>query len=266
MFDEERLHAIFGPGEGEYYSSLPPAQEGEHFYWGAYPADELAYEEFIRWILLLGDRSTANPVPARPFSLDALDLGNGEPVRFRHGIVDWANERENTPLLRGKIAGGWIDPDCLHVGGFSYVRNKTRKELGTFHPPTEVSLERREFSFVTLAAPTWIEDRSRGDETLINRLILPVVELKGTPHNTLYGWLDLMFAFASGDELVYYSRYAPSRRILALAQEHGVQLTHISLVHDHREGDKYRGGRSASPCANSMWLPSRRMNACSLSR
>ena len=42
--------------------------------------------------------------------------------------------------------------------------------------------------------------------------------------DNLYGWLRVVFAYATGKPFVYYSRYVPSARVFQLAREHDVRL------------------------------------------
>jgi hypothetical protein len=189
----------------------------ERYAWGAYPADERRYEEFVQWVLSLAGTGGAWP---------PMDTGRNAVATFRNGIVDWTSTEEDSPLLKGEIPGGWIDPDCLHVGAVSRVRDDTRRLL-SLEP--EVAVERREFSFVTLDAPTWVEDSLRRYRSLFRQLISDLVDLQGTRHDNLLGWLDLMFGFCAGKPLAYFSRYVPGDGIQDIAGRHGVELVHMPL-------------------------------------
>lgn len=225
MIEDRRIDALFGTGSGEMYSTLPLPEDGEEYAWGAYPTDERRYEEFIQWVLSLGGREGAKPVFPGTGAPDETDVRQA--VAFSNGIVDWTNADEETPLLQGELPGGWIDPDCLHVGGASRVRDDTRRVLGEV--PAQVFLERRELSFITLDVPTWVEDRNRRSESLYERLIADLVDLKETERDTLYGWLEVVFRFCAGKPLVYYSRYVPGEQIRFIADLNGVRLTHVPL-------------------------------------
>lgn len=218
MGEDKRIELLYGSGSGELYSELPLPGPDEKYAWGAYPEDERRYEQFVQWVLTLAGTEGRWPP----------DVARGDSVAtFSNGIVDWTSAEEDSPLLQGALPGGWIDPDCLHIGAASRVRNDTRRLLSL--APAEVALERREFSFVTLDAPTWIEDSLRRSNSLFDRLISDLVALIGTEKDTLYGWLDLIARFCAGKPLAYCSRYVPSERIHAIARSHGVQLVHLPL-------------------------------------
>lgn len=202
---------------GDLLSGLPVPADGEQHAWGTYPADERRYEEFIQWVLSLA--GTGGEWPPGGTGTNAV-------AAFSNGIVDWTGTEEDSPLLRGEIPGGWIDPDCLHVGAVSRVRDDTRRLL-SLEP--EIALERREFSFVTLDAPTWVEDSLRRHRSLFRQLISDLVDLQGTGYDNLYGWLDLMFGFCAGKPLAYFSRYIPGEQIRDIAGRYGVDLVYMPL-------------------------------------
>jgi hypothetical protein len=185
----------------------PPPEPGEKRFWGAHPADELAYQDFIRSIL--ASASTA--------------LGTG----ITNAVLDWTSGDEDTPVLRGEVPGGWADPDCLDAGGVSRVRDDRDALLQEV--PAHVRILAREFSFVTLDAPTWIEDRNRRDGSLYTRLIKSLVELEARGPDDLYTWLDRICAFCAGDPLAYLSRYRPSATIGGIARAHHVTLQPLPL-------------------------------------
>jgi hypothetical protein len=226
LIDAKNIAALFGPGRGEYYSDLPAPQPGERFHWGAYPSDEIAYEELIDWLLILAGMH--NPAaPHQPLGWESFVTKRyGDPTRFRHAVIDWTSRSERSPILTGEVPGGWIDPDCLHLGGVSRVRHDTKVALT--ERPGLVNLERRELSFVTRALPTWIEDRENRN-SLYYWLIAPLVRLRGSPDDQLYGWLDLMFAFCAGEPVAYYSSYEPSRFVYDVAEKRNLSLTHTPL-------------------------------------
>jgi hypothetical protein len=213
--------------EDEYlYTELPPPTLNDPCYWGAHPSDELEYDCFIRQALTRATREIA----ARSWggsSHDAPAWLGEDLVLITNGIVDWTNTSEASSVLLNHLPGGWIDPDCLRVGGVSRVLDGTRILLAEV--PGEINLEWREFSFITLDAPTWTEDPDRRAETLYHQLIRPLVELQDTKDDTLSGWLEYMFGCCEGKHVAYYSRYVPSALIHAIARAHGVHLIHIPL-------------------------------------
>lgn len=215
MLGDGRVEPPFGSDAEDLYNDLPAPLPGEPYAWGAYPTDERRYEEFIRQALAQVHWSPGlYPDPSR-----------SQP--YRNGIVDWANREEDSPFLQGLEEGGWIDPDCLQVGSASRVRNGSRRILALM--PGDVALEYRAFSFITLDAPTWVEDPAHREASLYQRLIRRLVELQGTGNDNLYGWLDLMFRFCAHQPLVYYSRYVPSERVRDIAWQRGVELFHVPL-------------------------------------
>jgi hypothetical protein len=211
----------------ELVADLPERREDEPRFWGGDPMDEVAYIEFIQWVLLLAGTNGPTLTHTQVDGVDIVAIGEGNAPTFRNAIVDWGNAEEQSPILQGQIRGGWIDPDCTTVGGVSWVREETRTLL--LEEPGEVALEQREFSFITIDTPTWIEDSRHEYESLFHRLISPLVELQGSPSDNLSGWLDAMFAFASGKPVAYFSRYRPSGKIHRIAERHEVALTHIPL-------------------------------------
>ena len=217
----------YGPDHDVLHTELPPPVLDDPCYWGAYPADELAYDCFVRQALTCATREVA--------ARHRGELGHNAPAWWRdalvlitNGIVDWTNTSEASPVLLNHLFGGWIDPDCLRVGSVSRVLDRTRILLAEV--PGEINLEWREFSFITLDAPTWSEDPDRRAETLYHQLIRPLVELQWTKHDTLSGWLEYMFGFCEGKHVAYYSHYVPSTLIHEIARAHGVHLIHIPLL------------------------------------
>jgi hypothetical protein len=227
MAHRNDMTALFTPDIKQFVRPLPDAHANERRYWGAYPADELAYEKFIRWALALARHNQPASQFRGPPEHDGIQSDGRRPQKFTNGIIDWTSSSESASVLQGTTLGGWIDPDCAHVGGMSRVRNDTRVAIAT--EPAGVNLERREWSFITLDAPTWMTDASRRSEGLYPRLIRPVVELVGSRDDNLYGWLDLVFSFCAGKTVVYYSRYVPSVLIGRIAAAHAVRLTHRSM-------------------------------------
>lgn len=204
----------------EDYLTLPPAGPGEPRYWGAHPADELAYETFIR------------------YSLSAASFTTG--VTITSAVLDWTSAAEDRPVLAGEEPGGWSDPDCLDVGGVSRVCDDRDETLQV--APAHVRLLARQFSFLTLDAPTWSERREERDSTLYTRLIKPLTELEERRPNDLYAWLDRICDFCAGKPLVYLARYRPSAAIAGIARSHNVALYPLPLV-DLGEGPLARNQR-----------------------
>jgi hypothetical protein len=95
--------------------------------------------------------------------------------------------------------------------------------------PAHVRILAREFSFLTLDAPTWIEDRALRDGSLYTRLIKSLAELEGCGPDDLYAWLDRICAFCVGKPLAYLSRYRPSATIGGIARAHRVTLQPLPL-------------------------------------
>jgi hypothetical protein len=92
--------------------------------------------------------------------------------------------------------------------------------------PCHVTLRRREFSMITLDAPTsFAADESR---SFYARVIEPLVNL-APRRDHLYAWLDVMFRFCAGKAIGYCSRYAPGPRIRAIAERYGARVIHVPL-------------------------------------
>ena len=222
------------------YEGLPDARTGETFRWHAYPPDQEAYEEFVRYALRQASQSDPVEGPSLPF-VNGLEGGLDvrTTIRFwhedqiyvrqhqrtsdtiRNGIIDWSNRTEDSEILRGggKPAPGWNDPDSTVIGCVSrVVGHETIAKQGQ----SEVTLRPREWSFVTLDHPTF-ETRS-GSGALWERVIMPLVDLEKGSDDDVYGWLELVFQFCEGKPFVYYSQYVPSARIYALARSHKVRL------------------------------------------
>jgi len=221
------------------YEGLPDARPGEAFHWHAYPPDQDAYEEFVRYALRRASQVDPVDGPSVPFvnGLEGgLDLRTT--IRFwhedqiyvrqhqrtsdivRNGVIDWSNRSEDSKNLRGGVrpAPGWNDPDATAIGSVSReVTQDTIRKQGR----SVVTRRTREWSFVTLDHPTF-ETRS-GSGALWERVILPLVDLEKR-RDDVYGWLEIVFQFCEGKPFVYYSQYVPSARIYALARSHKVRL------------------------------------------
>jgi hypothetical protein len=64
-----------------------------------------------------------------------------------------------------------------------------------------------------------------GRETFYDTVIAKLVDIQGeSKSDNLYGWLRVVFAYATGKPFVYCSRYVPSARVFRLAREYDVQL------------------------------------------
>ncbi len=185
------------------YQVMPLAEPGEVHAWMGYPPDDDRYETFVACLL----------------EHASLRLG----VRITNGIIDFTSRTERSAVLRGAARGGWIDPSLEQVGSASRetVPHEVLQDL-----PCHVTLRQREFSLVTLDAPTsFPPDES---QSFHSRVIEALVRL--TPRKDhVCGWLELMFRFCVGKPAVYYSRYVPGPRIQAIAGRHGVPLLHLPL-------------------------------------
>lgn len=221
--DTRGIDALFAPRDDDLYLDLPPPIAGELTFWGAHPADEVSYERFIDWVLILASKDGAVVPMRQEEDWHEEVAAHG----FRHALIDWTSQTEGTGLHRGAVPGGWIVPDCLRLGGTTRVRNDTRRLLASL--PGECNLERREFSFVTSEVPTWIEDDSRRDHSLFEQLISPLVYLQGTSRDNLHGWLDQICEFCAGEPVAFISRYTPSPAAIAIGNRHGVTLAHMPL-------------------------------------
>lgn len=248
------------------YADLPDAG-WEPSDWSAFPPDEESYEAFIRHVLLLASRKMVREAKSEPFSTglrDGIDVratvrnwSNGEvhvrvdegrSLNITNGAIDYVSDSEDAAMLRGVRAPsriaiglldprsprfnedhdtGWLDPDCLHVGGVS--REATPGEiLQEDGEPCLVVRRQREFSFVTLDVPNWYRGHENDRKDFIGRVTLPLASLPKQEDN-LYGWLRVMFSFCRGKPFAYFSKYLPSARIHAVAAEFGVKVIHIPL-------------------------------------
>src|SRR5262245_58019675 len=162
------------------YEMLPLAEPEDVRAWTGYPLDDERYETFIACLL----------------EHASLRLG----VAVTNGIIDFTSDTEQSAVLQGVAPGGWIDPSLEHVGSGS--RETTAHEV-LQELPCLVTLRRREFSMVTLDAPTSF--RSDESQSFYSHVIEHLVKLpRRTDH--VYGWLDVMFRCCAGKPIVYYSR------------------------------------------------------------
>ena len=190
------------------FDSRRPLAE-EKRYWDTYPAEKRDYEAFVADILRRAGDELAPP------------------IMITNGIVDWTSSDESSEVLQGVAAGGWIDPDCERVGSVSRELNSTTEVIQ--ETPFHLQRDYREFSFITLDTPTVEADKPAMESVFRKRVITPLIEMKSSPDDNLYGWLDVMFAFCSGKPVAYFSRYVPSEEVHAIARRHGVQVVHRPL-------------------------------------
>ena len=222
-----------------HYEELPDARRGETFRWHAYPPDQEACEDFVRYALRRASQLDLVDGPSVPF-VSGLEGGLDvrTTIRFwhedqvyvrrhlqgsesiRNGVIDWTSRAEDSRILRGGGGPepGWNDPDSTVIGMVSrVVGHETISKQGK----SAVTRRPREWSFVTLDHPTF-ETRSASG-ALWDRVIMPLLELEKR-RDDVYGWLELVFQFCEGKPFVYYSQYVPSARIYALARSHKVRL------------------------------------------
>ena len=192
-----------------HYEDLPDARSGETFHWHAYPPDQDAYEEFVRYALRRASQSDPVDGPSVPF-VSGLEGGLDvrTTIRFwhedqvyvrrhlqgsesiRNGVIDWTSRAEDSEILRGGggPGAGWNDPDSTAIGSVSRaVGHETIGKQGQ----SEVTRRTREWSFVTLDHPTF-ETRPAHGRLVGSRHRCRFVDLqKG--REDVYGWLELMF-------------------------------------------------------------------------
>lgn len=235
--------------DDELYKDLPPAGKDSKRGWECAPDDEESYVSFVEYVLRrasLTDPEEVKAVPFRTGLRDGLDVRatlknwakgtiyvreeqRGH-LNFRNGVIDWVNASEHSDILTGKKAGGWIDPDFVQLGSCS--RETDTMELLQEDPRTQ--RDHREFTLITLDAPTFVPAATPGvtkpgPKTFFALVIQPLIDIRGTKNDNLYGWLNIMFAFCSGKPFAYYSRYVPSPKIHRIAWQHKVQLIHFPL-------------------------------------
>jgi hypothetical protein len=218
---------------------------GERQAWVFYPADEIAYEAFVRYVLeYLGGSEQTEMTSVRFVGSmgEGVDLRETirylhegsihvkeplrPPVRIRNGLIDFTSDTEDSWILqKGGIEGkcGWIDPDLEKVGSVS--RTTGKYEL-VQKQPFWVQRDFRELSLITLDAPTIIRPDDR--LSFYSKVISPLLDLPHSEDN-LYGWLRVMFEFCRNKPFAYYSRYKPGTRVHALAREFGVRVIHLPL-------------------------------------
>lgn len=236
------------------YSSIPQGKKGEAVRWTAYPPDQQAYEAFVQYVLRKASAGGAEEPRSLPFSSgmrDGLDIkatlrswndetvyvreGERRPLNFKNALVDFASQREDSPFLQGAGAQeyrgrgcdnvGWIDPDCLHVGGCS--RQAELQVEQDF--PCRVFVHVRALSLITLDATTSTEGPDDDGNSFFDRVIRQLLEAQGGESDNLHSWLEVMFEFCEGKPFAYFSHYAPSQRIHRIAARHRVKIVHFPL-------------------------------------
>jgi hypothetical protein len=226
-----------------HYKDLPRPHRGDRFFWGAYPPDEAAYEEFVRYLLRRASVSDEDAGRSAPFSCgmrDGLDVRatirhwqdgtlyvrekRRGALRFTNGVIDWTSRTERSPILWNRGASGqagWNDPDSPHVGSCS--REVQPHDVLFSLGQSEATLRHREWSVLTLDCPTYL-DRPRGRQTFWGAVIEHLLSVQGTSEDHLHTWFEAMCRFCAGKPLVYYSRYVPGPGLFAIARVHCVRL------------------------------------------
>lgn len=239
------------PGPG---ASIRRARSGELEIWAGYPADDAAYEAFVRYVLEHARATDSDQATAVPFTVgmgEGLDVRatirhwhEGEvyvrekertPLRITNGLVDFTSSTEDSWILQRAgcgpqgapypdvLEGGWIDPQLQNAGSVSWqVRGCRVLQTDPFH----LQVNDRELSLLTLDAPTWVRDETA--LTFYDHVIRPLVDLPPAESN-LYSWLRIMFAFCRRKPFAYYSTYVPGPRVHSLAREFGVRVVHVPL-------------------------------------
>jgi hypothetical protein len=194
--------------------------------WECDPDDEDAYIAFVESVLQRASVPDAEEPEARPFQVglrDGLDVRATERrghQNFTNGAIDWINVSEHSDLLSGYVENaGWIDPSFTRIGSASRTL-----ECEVLQKDPWVQRNHRKFTLISLDAPN-------SGPVFYNRVILPLVNLKGSSKDHLYEWLEIMFHFCAGKPFAYYSVYVPSPQIHRIAWKHKVQIVHFPLNH-----------------------------------
>jgi hypothetical protein len=225
-----------------HYERLPAARAGERFFWGAYPPDEAAYEEFVRYLLrrasISGD-DTGRSVPFSSGMRDGLDVratirhwhddelyvreASHGAVRFTNGVIDWTSASERSRVLWPGDGdhGGWNDPDSAHVGSCS--REVRPHDVLFAAGQSEATLRHREWSVITLDCSTYLR-RPAGRPTFWDAVIKDLLAVQGTSGDNLYTWFETMCHFCAGKPLVYYGKYVPGAGLFDIARRNRVHL------------------------------------------
>lgn len=232
----------------EFYKDLPVTGDDERTYWECAPNDEDDYVSFVEYVLRRANLTGPDESKSAPFQIglrDGLDVRatlknwtegriyvreeqRGR-LKFRNGAIDWINTSEHSDCLTGKLPdGGWIDPDLTRLGSCS-----RESILGRVPLQNEPWIQRdhREFTLITLDAPTSRPGSISSSPSFFTRVIEPLVELKKSRKgkDNLYEWLGIMFEFCAGKPFAYYSKYVPSPKIHRLAWRHKVHVVHFPL-------------------------------------
>jgi len=231
-----------------HYEALPGPRSGERFYWGAYPPDEAAWEEFVRYLLRrasVTDEDEARSVPFSRGMLDGLDVratvrhwhedvlyvreARRAKMRFTNGVIDWTSDSDAAPVLWNRVAGpaGWNDPDSPQVGSCS--REVVPHQVLYSSGDALATLRHREWSVISLDCPTYLK-RPAGRPTFWKAVIEPLLDVQGTSGDNLYTWFETMCSFCAGKPLVYYSRYRPGAGLQDIARHNRVRLAWSSLA------------------------------------
>ena len=230
----------------EFYKDLPAAGNDKAKYWECAPNDEDDYTSFVDYVLRRASITDPEDAKSAPFQIglrDGLDVratlrnwAEGKiyvreeqrgHLNFTNGAIDWINASEHSDILTGKVPGGWIDPDLTRVGSCS----RERGEAEVLQKDPWIQRDRREFTLITLDAPTSRPGTKRISPSFYQRVIRPLVDLDASRNKktNLYEWLQVMFEFCAGKPFAYYSMYVPSPKVHRLAWRHKVHVVHFPL-------------------------------------
>jgi hypothetical protein len=233
--------------DDELYKDLPRAKKGQdERQWECSPDDEDDYTSFVEYVLRRASLTHPDEPKAAAFQVglrDGLDVRatlrnwtegkiyvkekqRGR-LNFTNGAIDWSNTSEHSDQLAGRVSAGWSDPDFARVGSCS--RTIERPEVLNEDP--RIQRDHRNFSLITLDAPTSRPGSLRSSPSFYDRVITPLVDLDGTKKSksNLYEWLEIMFEFCAGKPFAYYSTYVPGPKIHHAAWRHKVQVVHFPL-------------------------------------
>ena len=140
IFDPPDVEQLTRDAHDAEYEKLPDARPREEFHWHAYPPDQEAYEEFVRYALREAGQNDPLDGPSLPF-VSGLEGGLDvrTTIRFwhedqvyvrrhpqrseiiRNGVIDWTSRAEDSKILRGGggRGAGWNDPDSTVIGNVS---------------------------------------------------------------------------------------------------------------------------------------------------
>src|ERR1039458_7451247 len=184
---EIRRHA-----RDELYKDLPAAGNDKTKKWECAPNDEEDYTSFVEYVLRRASITDPEDAKSAPFQIglrDGLDvratLRNWAEGRvyvreeqrghlnFTNGAIDWINASEHSDFLTSKVTGGWIDPDFTRVGSCSRERSGTE----VLQKDPHIQRDRREFTLITLDAPTSRSGSKRSSPSFYQSVIRPLVDL-----------------------------------------------------------------------------------------